>query len=200
MYTPPAFALKDEALIREIVSQYSFATLVTQGETGFEAVHVPIIWQDRGLVGHVARANRFFNDGQQALAIFAGPHAYVSPTWYDSGPAVPTWNYLAVHISGTLHEESGGAVSGELTSLVGKYEQETEGYSYAALPADYREKMQKGIRAFRLEITRVEAKAKLSQNHSPERVRRVIERLETSPDQNARELARYMRRLHMPFS
>ena len=81
-----------------------------------------------------------------------------------------------MHISGTLHEESGEAVRGELTSLVGKYEQNTEAYSYAALPADYREKMQKGIRAFRLEITRIEAKAKLSQNHSPERIRRVIER------------------------
>lgn len=193
MYTPQAFALNDEALIREIVAEHSFATLVTQKQNGFEAAHIPLIWEKRGIVGHVARANNFFSDGQQALAIFAGPHAYVSPSWYDSGPAVPTWNYLAVHISGTLHEERGEDVGVQLASLVSKYEQNAATYNFAALPADYSEKMQKGIRAFRLEITRVEAKAKLSQNHSPERIHRVIERLEASPDQNARDLARYMR-------
>jgi len=197
MYTPPSFALSDETLIREIVADYGFATLVTQNDRGLEAAHIPLLWAPRGLVGHLARANRFFEEGLAALAIFSGPHAYVLPTWYDSTPAVPTWNYLAVHVSGTLHEETPEDTELQLSELVKRYEPNAAAYAFAALPAEYRNRMQRGIRAFRLAITRVEAKAKLSQNHSPERIRRVIERLEASTDQNARDLARYMRRLSL---
>lgn len=193
MYTPTAFKLTDEQAIREIVRNYGFATLITGRDSGPEAAHIPLLWSDNYLIGHLARGNEFFKDGQRALAIFSGPHAYVSPTWYESAPAVPTWNYIAVHISGALYEESTEAASAGLAALVSQYEHNSAGYSYEALPADYRERMQKGIRAFRLQIDRVEAKAKLSQNHSPERIRRVVEHLEASADQNARDLARYMR-------
>lgn len=195
MYTHAAFELTDQDTIREIVRQNGFATLFTQNEQGPEATHIPLLWIENCLIGHLARANRFFVPGQSALAIFHGPHAYISPTWYESQPAVPTWNYIAVHVTGRLYPETDENTAAHLAALVGQYEPDTTAYSYESLPTGYREKMQKGITAFRLEIEKVQAKAKLSQNHSAERRARVIAQLDKNPDTQVQQLARYMRQL-----
>lgn len=185
-------------LIKQLVRDYGFATLVAQRGDDFEATHVPLLWRDNGLIGHLARANDFFTEGQNVLAVFQGPHAYISPAWYEELPAVPTWNYIAIHIHGRLFAESDSAAAAQLEAMVKQYEGKSSAYDYLALPEDYRSRMQKGIRAFRIEIERVEAKAKLSQNHSPDRVQRVIAQLEKSADTTAQQLAQYMRRWARP--
>src|SRR5579884_840207 len=108
MYIPKHFAVHDPAWIRAFIDEYRFATLVTLADGEPFATHLPLLYEPgagpNGLLrGHMARANPHWKsfEGSIQLAIFTGPHAYVSPTWYETaGPAVPTWNYTAVHAYG----------------------------------------------------------------------------------------------------
>lgn len=104
MYVPGHFREDRPDVLQDAVRRIGFATMVT---TGMEANHLPMLLQDGMLRGHVARANPVWKAGDgAALAIFLGPHAYVSPSWYPSkaetGKAVPTWNYLTVHARGHI--------------------------------------------------------------------------------------------------
>src|ERR1051325_4993135 len=117
MYIPNSFREDDPALLHELIRQYNFGILVTQHDSSSSsgqgvspfAAHLPfLVDAKRGphgtLVAHMARANpqwRDFADGREALAIFQGPHAYISPSWYDEPVSVPTWNYAVVHAYGT---------------------------------------------------------------------------------------------------
>src|SRR5688572_2480299 len=107
MYVPKHFSESDPETLTGIVAAYGFATLVTDVDGAPSATHVPLLLEGNcapggRLVGHVARANPHWRsfDGRTALAIFHGPHGYVSPRWYATSPAVPTWNYAAVHAYG----------------------------------------------------------------------------------------------------
>src|SRR5215471_19198631 len=107
MYIPASFDVSDERILEWFIGRYAFATLITSSSAGLSASHIPITLRKREgrgcLIGHVARANgqwRTFDGKAEALAIFHGPHAYISPTWYATAPAVPTWNYAAVHAYG----------------------------------------------------------------------------------------------------
>ena len=119
MYIPAAFRVSEEATILSFIERYDFSTIVTSSASdGMVATHVPVLVKRDGdrvvLQGHVARANehwRSFDGRTQALAIFHGPHGYVSPTWYAGGDNVPTWNYAVVHAYGRprLLEDAGAA-------------------------------------------------------------------------------------------
>ena len=108
MYVPKHFAEDDPATLRAYIEANPFATIVTMLDGELIATHVPVLLDGDAaaggtLVGHVARANphwRAFDGVTESLVIFAGPHAYVSPAWYTETPAVPTWNYTAVHVYG----------------------------------------------------------------------------------------------------
>src|SRR5262245_45723809 len=107
MYIPAAFAESDQARLHEFIEQNSFGTLVSQGAGRPFASHLPFLLErDAGprgvLVGHMARANPQWQDaaGQTVLAIFTGPHVYISPSWYEADQVVPTWNFTAVHACG----------------------------------------------------------------------------------------------------
>jgi transcriptional regulator len=111
MYIPKAFHVSDRSVLDAFITHNSFATLVSTVDGTLYATHLPLIF-DRTpsspgvLLGHVARANphwRAFDGHQEALAIFHGPHAYISPSWYATSPAVPTWNYAVVHAYGVPH-------------------------------------------------------------------------------------------------
>src|SRR5690349_10141624 len=109
MYVPGSFAPPDEASLFEAIERYSFAVLVTGSEGELVSSHLPLLLDrtqgERGmLLGHMARANGQWKSaaGQPALAIFSGPHAYISPSWYEAPQVVPTWNYVAVHTTGRL--------------------------------------------------------------------------------------------------
>ncbi|HEY0836179.1 MAG TPA: FMN-binding negative transcriptional regulator [Azospirillum sp.] len=203
MYVPAHFTEDDPATLYALIRAHGFGLLVTQTAEGPFATHLPFLL-DAGegrpaiLRGHVARANpqwKHFADGGEALAVFQGPHAYVSPTWYAKrAGAVPTWNYAAVHIYGrpTIIEDA-AAVDGLLDALSSKYEAgRPDAWSLAELEPKAREAMRRGIVAFELPVTRIEGKAKLSQNRPAEDRAGVIAGLEAAGDPDSLATARLM--------
>jgi transcriptional regulator len=198
MYIPKAFHVSDHQALGEFIERHSFATLVSMVESKPFATHLPLLF-DRtcsahgALLGHVARANpqwRAFDGQQEALAIFQGPHAYVSPSWYATAPAVPTWNYTAVHVYGVprvIDDEQ--AFSGLLDRLIAFYEAGMPTPWPGILPADFRANLMKNIVGFVMDIERIEGKFKLSQNRSREDQCRVVARLGASADPVERALS-----------
>ncbi len=180
MYLPRHFAIEDIAAAQEVMRQNSFALLVTAGPGGIEATHLPtVLAPDRGEFGaifaHVARANPQWKsfDGNEAMLVFAGQHGYISPTWYEPGPAVPTWDYLAVHAYGVPRiVDDPAEVQTMLAELVDQYESaNAEPWQLASQEPGYLERMARGIVAFEMPIARLEAKAKLGQNRPHEQAR-----------------------------
>ena len=199
MYVPASFKIADAAEVHGFMRRHSFATLVTQGGGGMTATHLPILLDaDAGprgtLLGHVARANPQWKTAEgEALVIFAGPHAYISPSWYETPGTVPTWNYVAVHAYGALQlVEDSGSLHDILTRMVSVYERGMpEPWSYDVADPDL-DGMLKAIVGFRIEITRLEGKAKLNQNHPEERRRKVVRALESQPDEDSQAIAGLM--------
>jgi transcriptional regulator len=191
MYIPKAFQVSDHSVLGEFIEHHSFATLVSMVDGKPFATHLPLLF-DRtrsaqgALLGHVARANpqwRVFDGQQETLAIFQGPHAYVSPSWYATSPAVPTWNYTAVHVYGVpqvIDDEQ--AFSSLLDRLIAYYEAGMPQPWPGILPADFRATLMQGIVGFVMPIDRIEGKFKLSQNRSRADQRRVVEHFEMSAD------------------
>ena len=186
MYIPKHFSVEDAAWIRAFIDEYRFATLVTALDGQPFATHLPLIYEPNdgphGLLrGHIARANPHWKsfDAVQ-LAIFTGPHAYVSPTWYESSaPAVPTWNYTAVHAYGKARiVDDPSAVRDLLVRLTDREEASlVPRYTVDAQDGEYVSHMMRQIVAFEIPISRLEAKAKLSQNRTPEERVRVARTL-----------------------
>ena len=200
MYIPDAFRESDPARLHQVIRDYSFATLITHSES-LVASHVPILLDPaRGehgtLRGHMARANpqwRDFKDDAEVMAIFHGPHTYISPSWYPTHPAVPTWNYVAVHAYGVprLIEER-AALRRLLDDLVRMYESGFEHPWKFDLPQRFTETMIDMIVGFEIPLTRLEGKFKLNQNRSAADRRGVIEVLQQSSDPVAREISALM--------
>ena len=201
MYVPKHFAVDDLALVREFIGRYGFATMISSGADGLIATHVPVQYESvagtRGrLVAHVARANPHAAvlDDADVLTIFQGPHAYISPSWYAVHPSVPTWNYAAVHVYGRARIVNDAA---RLRDIVARLSETYEGgraepWRMSGLADRYVENMLKAVAGVEIDITRIDAKHKLSQNRGAEDRRRVIAALETSPSPHDRELAAYM--------
>jgi len=203
VYVPKHFEVTDTAWCHALMRAQSFALMITADDTGAPfATHLPILVDERRgplgtLRGHVARANphwRHLAAGRPTLVVFSGAHAYVSPSWYATHPAVPTWNYVAVHASGTgALVEDAEQVRALLADLVHVYESSgPEAWSFEALPADYVAGMQRGIVAFEIPIARLEGKAKLSQNRDAVDRGRTREALAASDDPVARAVAALM--------
>lgn len=204
MYIPRHNRVEDDGPLFALMERFSFATLVTVHDATPFATHLPLVLErNRGargtLLGHMARANeqwRSFASGAEALVIFQAEHAYISPTWYEDQPSVPTWNYMVVHVYGAprIVEES-GRVTASLRQLVEEHERGfAQPWDMEVLPEAYVGKMIRGIVAFEIPITRLEGKFKLSQNRSIEDRRRVVEALAASDDVVERGLADAMRR------
>jgi transcriptional regulator len=201
MYVPSQFSVNDPARLATFLHQHSFATVVTlDGHSPF-ASHIPVLFlPERGskgvLTGHFARANpqwQHLTAAPEVLVIFQGPHAYVSPSWYKSEPAVPTWNYAAVHAYGTATLlESEAELEALLQATIDKYESGNPKPWHGELPADFKSRMTKGIVGFEIAVTRLEGKFKLSQNRPPGDVAGVIEALARSSDPTDRALAALM--------
>jgi transcriptional regulator len=172
MYIPKHFAFDEPAEIQGFVREFPFATLISTVDGVPLATHLPLMLDMRvgahGMLrGHVARANphwRAFDDSAtESLAIFHGPHTYISPRWYQEGPAVPTWNYVAVHMYGrpqilTSTED----LLADLDAMVNVFE--PDGQASHIITREYEERLAAGIVGFRMEVTWVEGKRKLSQN------------------------------------
>ena len=156
MYQPASFRSGDPDVYRTVIDAHPFAALVTVVDGVPFASHVPFLFDRDAIVGHLARANpqwrQFAGD---ALVVFNGPHAYVSPRWYASQPQVPTWNYVAVHVYGTPEIVDAGPIVRRLSARFDPDWMMDEGFVDSLLGA---------IVGVRVPLTRVEAKLKLSQN------------------------------------
>ena len=166
------------------------------------ASHIPITLRKREdgncLIGHVARANnqwRAFDGKAEALAIFHGPHAYVSPTWYATSPAVPTWNYAVVHVYGKpAASEDRDFTKAALVDLVAKYEStRSNPWRAEGLAPDVFDKLASAIVAFEMPVERIEGKFKLGQNRSREDRGGMLAGLEGEGTSDAELLARFIR-------
>jgi transcriptional regulator len=191
MYIPKAFREEDVNTLRKLMREYSFATLITQHEGVPFATHLPFILDaQRGpngtLLAHMARANpqwHDFVDEQEVLVIFQGPHAYISPSWYEVELSVPTWNYAVVHAYGIPRLiEDGEELYQLLKTLIETHEAQFEKPWPFQLSDDYLQKMIRGIVGFEIEIIRLEGKFKLSQNRTEAERENVIGALQESTD------------------
>ncbi|HYE42401.1 MAG TPA: FMN-binding negative transcriptional regulator [Caulobacteraceae bacterium] len=202
MYPPAAFVVDDPAVIEAMVGRVRLGMLVTHGPGGLAVTHLPFLYDaaNRRLLGHMARSNpqRAGAGDGEALAILPGPEAYVSPDWYpskaDDGRQVPTWNYETVHLHGTLEWfEDRGRLLDAVARLSERHEAgRPRPWSIADAPADYVERLLRGIVGVEMRVTRIEARRKLGQN-KPERDRAgVIEGLAMSPDPRDRLMAELM--------
>jgi transcriptional regulator len=201
LYMPSAFHQTDLLQIRADITSIGFATLITAGAQEPIISHVPLLLRDDGsefglLIGHLARGNPQWNSSdltKPAIAVFMGPHAYVSPSWYPSKQenprVVPTWNFAVVHVRGTLEVfEDSDQLLTDLTSLTEKHEQRVGSHwKVSDAPADFLVRQTKGIVGIRLKIQALEAKSKLSQNRAPEdqvNVAATLQKSEVASDQD----------------
>ena len=193
MYLRPAFTETDPARIQALIRDNPFGMLVTTGERGMEASHIPFLLTATAdgffLSGHLAAGNPQCAalDGGAALIVFGGPHAYISPSWYKTQPAVPTWDFAAVHVSGTLRL----ATEAEeiATQMKGLSAADPAGFDMADLPAKFREGMLAGIRGFVLVPQKVAAQWKMSQNRSPSDRQGVSQALRAQGDATSIQVA-----------
>lgn len=204
MYLPSHFRETDEAEIRAVIEGFPLACLVAQTAEGLVANHIPLLPGRGGqLIGHVALANdlhRLIADGQEVLAVFRGVDAYISPNDYpskhESHRQVPTWNYQVVHVHGTIsfqHDaHSKRAAVALLTRLHERSRNGNDGWRMSDAPEDYIAQMLRAIVAFRITVTKVEAKSKLSQNKEPRDIAGAIEGLRGA---GAAPMAEVMERL-----
>jgi len=201
MYTPAYFAEPDGRRIASLIEQYGFATLLTPTASGLHITHAPLMLDttdgEHGkLLGHLARANPHadaLRDGVAVTALFHGPHGYVSPTWYET-PGVPTWNYAAVHVHGTVRRiEQADAKWPLITELAAQYERGSAQPWDPELRREQWWKMLDAIVGFEIAITSIEAKFKLSQNRQPKDQQNVIDRFEAGSHPDGHAMARLMR-------
>lgn len=201
MYIPENYSLTNQAEIHEFLHKNGFALLINQTLGKMWATHVPLVLDFKSdgtpyLLGHISKANpqhEGFAENNEILAVFTGPHAYISSSWYDH-ENVPTWNYIAVHVYGKIkihsHEE---AVLG-LKKLVDKYEKKSENPIRVENLSEKTMREARGIIGFEIEITSIEAQKKLSQNRDDVNYKNIISELETLKDPQAKVMAEAMKK------
>jgi transcriptional regulator len=202
MYVPSHFAVTELGTLHRFIERYSFGVLVSQVDGLPFASHLPLLLDradgpNGAIVGHMARANPQWRElaGQQALAVFSGPHAYISPTWYEAENAVPTWNYAAVHATGPadVFEDRDTLLEIVARSVV-VYEARMPRPWPLDRDSPVVDRLLAQIVGFRIPIDRLEGKWKLNQNHPKERREKVIAALDRQGDADARAVAELMRR------
>ncbi|UCH75958.1 MAG: FMN-binding negative transcriptional regulator [Rhodospirillales bacterium] len=194
MYVPKHFAAARRAALVRVIDENPFGLLVgTVGGAPF-ATHLPFLLDGDRLLSHLARGNphwRAIDGTTEMLAVFSGPHGYVSPRWYAEGPAVPTWNYVAVHVYGAPRQVSEiGAVRALLDAMVERHE--AGAWTLDAQDADFNDRMMRGVVAFEMPIGRIEGKFKLSQNRPAVDRRRVSAQFGASGEAPNPPLRQYM--------
>lgn len=199
MYIPRNNLATDKEEIIAFMKRFSFATIVTAKNDLPSATHLPFLISASGgdmvLTSHFAKANSQWEDinNDKVLVIFSEPHAYISPKNYEKELNVPTWNYIAVHAYGR------GQLITETDRVFAVLEQTINTYEVAykqqwdKLPQDFKQKMLKGIVAFEITVTDLQAKKKLSQNKTEAEQLRIIDSLNAGGSENERMIAAYMR-------
>jgi len=201
MYVPTHFKVDDPAALKSFIEENAFATLVTHFEGSPFASHLPVLLESgepTRLLAHMARANpqwRHFRNGEDVLLIFHGPHAYISPFWYEAREAVPTWNYAAVHAYGHAKIIEDPLRAREIVERLTRfYEGGRAAELFARWSPPFLERMLKGIVAFEIDVTHLEGKFKLGQNRSPADIASVISALAESKIDTDHALGDFMKR------
>lgn len=202
MYVRPSHRPRHAADVLEVIERHRFGTLITNAAEGMIASHLPfMIDMQRGehgtLLAHMARANpqsAAIGGDAEALVLFLGPHAYISPSWYGDRATAPTWDYVAVHCYGRTVRHSDEEALRNIERLVGVMEAPPpEGWSTADLTAEDVQALVRDVVSFEIPVSRMEGKFKLNQGDKPERIRAASARLE---QQGERELSVYMQRFN----
>jgi transcriptional regulator len=209
MYIPKHFQVHEVVDLISYIQSNSFGILFTQTANGPVASHLPfLIEKNRDgsltLITHMAKANFHWKAHDcDALVVFQGPHAYISPTWYGPEyPAVPTWNYTAVHASGTLKVEEDDANVISILEKMTDYFEASQPVPWRPdfSPSSFMLPMTKALVGVRIELTSLEGKWKLSQNHPAENVQNVAQALDQQQDHESARVAQLMRDHHPRLS
>lgn len=201
MYIPAANRIEDRQKAFAFMEAHGFATVVTQQDGVPWASHLPLLLDAQAgangiLRSHMARANeqwRQFDPGTEVLCIFFGPHSYISPSWYVSKVAVPTWNYATVHVYGHPRIETETAVVRKIVEdTTRKYEQPMARPWTMNLSEDTIDALLRAVVGFSIAITRIETKFKLGQNRSKEDQESMLRHLQDSPHPDSTALARFI--------
>ncbi|WP_045926962.1 FMN-binding negative transcriptional regulator [Bacillus siamensis] len=195
MYIPAPFQLS-EAEAYDVIKEYGFAALFSTAGGMPYATHLPLTMSkdNECLYGHFALPNPQWKEieGQSVLAVFQGPHCYISPKWYETNRAVPTWNYVAVHVYGEAELLDEEETVHSMDDLVLKYESPDSPYKLEDVDAKFLSGMNKGVKGFKIKISKIEGQAKLSQNHSAQRQEMVVQQLKQIPHTNEQLISSLM--------
>ena len=197
MYVIPYSRNTNESEIFEFIHQNGFGILVSQVDNKPWATHIPMILSEDGkkLTSHISRANKqwkHWNENPEVLAIFQGAHTYISSSWYDH-ENVPTWNYLAVHVYGTLRIIEGDELLTSLKQLVDKYEKKSEHpLTVEGMSKNYLKQEMQGIVGFEITVSKIESAYKLSQNRDDKNFKEIIRQLEKRDDVDSHRVAEGM--------
>lgn len=199
-YVRPSHQPLSVADVIQVMNEYMFATMISHGHEGAIASHLPfMIDESRGehgtLLAHMARANSqsaVIGTDAELLVIFAGPHAYTSPSWYEDRATAPTWDYVAVHCYGESRRHSDEEALQNIERLIGVVEKRSpRPWSTDDLTPEDVQALLRNVVSFEIPISRIEGKFKLNQGDKPARIAAAISQLEEQGDE---ELAGYMRR------
>ncbi|MBG6061353.1 transcriptional regulator [Flavobacterium sp. CG_9.1] len=185
MYTPEIYKNENQEEIKKFLQENSFGILINQSNGKLCAIHIPLELEinkegEDILYGHISKENpqwKGFTDNDQVLAVFSGPHSYISSSWYNH-ENVPTWNYIAVHVYGKIKIIEGEGVVESLKKLVDKYEQNSKKPIRIEDLSQKTMLQSRGIVAFEIEITEIQATRKMSQNRDDTNYQNIITELE----------------------
>jgi transcriptional regulator len=197
MYIPPLNRVEDRQAINAFIHAHGFATVITNTVAHTVASHLPVLFDEESNVlrSHMARANeqwKQFANVDEVLCVFHGPHAYISPSWYEDQHTVPTWNYAVVHVYGkpTIVDEA--QLKQIVLGTTAKYESSMSQPWKIPLSEKEIGQMLKAIVGFKIDIERVEAKFKLGQNRSAEDQEKMLRNLQSGSDEESRALAKFI--------
>lgn len=201
MYIPEQYKNNNEQEIKDFLQKNSFGILVNQTDGKLWATHIPLELDvnENGkqvLNGHLSKENpqwKSFASNTQILAIFSGPHSYISSSWYDH-ENVPTWNYIAVHVYGTIKIVEGETLMRGLKKLVDKYETNSENPVRIEDLSKKNMMQKRGIVAFEIEIDDIQAVKKMSQNRDDKNYQNIISELEKTENTDAQAVAKEMKK------
>lgn len=197
MYVPKNMEMKEFEAINAFISEFGFGTLVSPD---LQATRLPLLFEkstegNGRIIGHMARANPQWKNltGSRVTVLFNGPHSYISPTWYVSQPAVPTWNYAQVQCFGVFNELDEDDARSAVNALVKKYEPELLN-DQKLMPAEYTDRLLKAIIGFSIQVDDIHAKEKLGQHKTSDDQISVFNALADSQSHSSVQLADYMQR------
>jgi transcriptional regulator len=203
MYIPPHYRKEDPELLLQFMQSHLFVNLISCHENQPHITHLPVVVEKNNdgriiLLSHMAKANphwKTWNENTKAVAVFQGPHAYISPAHYTSPKNVPTWNYIAVHAKGPIRITGADETLATMDKMIVAYDPAYMD-QYRNLDERYREGLLKGVVGFRIVVENLEGKFKLNQNKPEQDARNVINYFEKSTDTDAREMVDYMKLIY----